>query len=52
MGSALFLSGVLHDFIGWRGTWLAAAALLGIAAVALVLSRRYFLRVSALRQNA
>ena len=52
MGSALFLSGLLHDFIGWTGTWLAAAALLGIAAGVLLLSRRYFLRVSALRQNA
>jgi MFS family permease len=52
MGSALFLSGVLRDFVGWTGAWLAAAVLLGVAGGVLLLSRSYFLRVSALRQNA
>jgi MFS family permease len=38
-GSALLLSGLLRDAIGWRATWVAYAAL--TLALALVLLRRY-----------
>lgn len=52
MGSALFLSGVLRDFAGWTGAWLAGAGLLAAAGLALFLTRHYFLRVSARRRSA
>jgi len=39
MGSALFLSGLLRDAIGWRAGWLVFAALIGCAAL-LLFSRR------------
>jgi MFS family permease len=37
MGSALFVSGLLRDSIGWSGAWLIYAALTAIAGVLLVL---------------
>jgi MFS family permease len=40
MGSALFVSGLLRDALGWRAAWLAFAALIGAAAVLLFLCRR------------
>jgi MFS family permease len=43
MGSALFVSGLLRDAIGWRAAWLAFAALIAAAALLLFLSRRRFL---------
>lgn len=43
MGSALFFSGVLRDAVGWRGAWLAFAAIVLVAAAALFLARRGFL---------
>jgi MFS family permease len=39
MGSALIVSGALSRAIGWEGTWLAFAALLGVAAVVLSIRR-------------
>jgi MFS family permease len=51
MGSALFLSGVLREVSGWKGAWLASAALLAAAGAALFLTRGYFLRVSAARRG-
>ncbi len=44
MGSALFVSGLLRDAIGWNGAWVAYAALALVAAVLLVLTRDRFLR--------
>lgn len=46
MGSALFVSGLLRDRIGWSGAWVAYAALTLVAAVLLVLARERFLRAS------
>jgi hypothetical protein len=43
MGSALFVSGLLRDSIGWRAAWLVFAALIAAAALLLVLFRRKFL---------
>ena len=43
MGSALFLSGLLREQLGWSGTWLAYAALVLAAAAALFALRRRFL---------
>jgi MFS family permease len=51
MGSALAASGLLRGFVGWRGAWLAYAALLLAAGIALFLARQYFLRVTARRQT-
>jgi MFS family permease len=42
MGSALFVSGLLRDAVGWRAAWLVFAALIGAAAVLLFLCRRKF----------
>jgi MFS family permease len=42
MGSALFVSGLLRDALGWRAAWLVFAALIGAAAVLLFLCRRKF----------
>ena len=42
MGSALFLSGLLRDAIGWRGAWLLYAGLtLAVAAVLLATRERF-----------
>ena len=46
MGSALFFSGLLRDAVGWNGAWLFYAALTLAAAIALLLSREWFLRRS------
>jgi MFS family permease len=43
MGSALFVSGLLRDAIGWRGTWLVFASLIAAAALFLLAFRREFL---------
>jgi len=44
MGSALVLSGMISKLAGWEGAWLALAALVALAAVALFAARNYFLR--------
>jgi MFS family permease len=47
MGSALALSGLLSDAIGWHNVWLAYAAMILAAAVALFAARKKLLeRVS------
>ncbi len=46
MGSALFLSSVLRDAIGWRNAWLAYAALACAAGVLLFFARERLLRGS------
>jgi len=43
MGSALFVSGLLRDAIGWRAAWLLFAALIAAAALSLYLLRGKFL---------
>jgi MFS family permease len=50
MGSALFFSGLLRDAAGWNGAWLFYAALTVAAAVALFMSRDWFLRRTERRQ--
>jgi hypothetical protein len=50
MGSALFCSGLLRDAAGWNGAWLFYAALTVAAAVALFMSRDWFLRRTERRQ--
>jgi DHA1 family tetracycline resistance protein-like MFS transporter len=45
MGSALVLSGVLRDAVGWHGAWLIYAALLFGAALLLFATRAGFSRV-------
>jgi predicted MFS family arabinose efflux permease len=42
MGSALILSGFLKEAIGWRGAWIASAALVLLAAWALFALRERF----------
>ena len=44
MGSALFVSGLLRDEVGWRAAWLAFAALIAGAALLLFLLREKFLQ--------
>jgi MFS family permease len=44
MGSALFLSGLLRDAIGWRGAWLLYAGLTLAVAVVLFATRERFQR--------
>jgi MFS family permease len=46
MGSALFVSGLLRDSIGWSGAWMIYTALAFFAAVLLLLSRGRLLRAS------
>ena len=46
MGSALMLSGVLHDAAGWRGAWLVYTGALLAAALGLTLTRKRFLSVT------
>jgi hypothetical protein len=42
MGSALFLSGLLRDAIGWHGAWLLYAGLtLAVAAVLFATRERF-----------
>jgi MFS family permease len=47
MGSALYVSGLLRDAIGWRGAWLLYAALALGAGCALLVLRGWLLRRSA-----
>lgn len=51
MGSALFLSGSLRDAVGWPATWIAYAALVGVAAVALHAMRSRFQHIAAERRS-
>ena len=44
LGSALVLSGLVSKVAGWEGAWLAAAALVAIAAAALFVLRERFVR--------
>lgn len=46
MGSALFVSGLLREAIGWSSAWMAYAALTLVAALVLALTRERFLRAS------
>ncbi len=46
MGSALFVSGLLREAIGWSSAWIAYAAVTLVAALALALTRERFLRAS------
>ena len=46
MGSALFVSGLLRESIGWGGAWLLFAALTFTAGVLLVVVRERFLRAA------
>ena len=46
MGSALFVSGLLREAIGWEGAWIAYAAVTLVAALLLVFTRERFLRAS------
>ena len=46
MGSALFVSGLLRDAVGWRPAWTFYAAATFCAALALLLLRNWFLRRS------
>jgi MFS family permease len=46
MGSALFVSGLLRDAVGWDGAWLAYAALTLVAGALLFLTRERFLSAS------
>jgi MFS family permease len=46
MGSALFVSGLLRDSIGWSGAWLIYAALTAAAGIALFLYRARLKAVS------
>jgi hypothetical protein len=39
MGSALFVSGLLRDVIGWRAAWIAFAILAAAVGAALALRR-------------
>jgi MFS family permease len=44
MGSALFVSGLLRDAVGWRAAWLAFTALIAAAALLLFAFRERFLQ--------
>jgi hypothetical protein len=46
MGSALFVSGLLRDSIGWTGAWLIYAAVAGGAGLLLLAARQRFLRAA------
>jgi MFS family permease len=46
MGSALFVSGLLRDAIGWSGAWIIYAMLTFAAAMLLLAAREGFLRAS------
>jgi MFS family permease len=46
MGSALFVSGLLRDSIGWPGAWLIYAVIAFTASVLLILTRERFLRAA------
>lgn len=46
IGAAFFLSGLLHDALGWRGTWLAFLAATLLAGAFLLAGRAGFRRVA------
>lgn len=46
MGSALFVSGLLRDAIGWQGAWMLFAAVLLVCGVLLLATRERFLRAA------
>ena len=46
MGSALFVSGLLRDAIGWSGAWMLYSAMTLAAAALLLVARERFLRAS------
>ena len=46
MGSALFVSGLLRESIGWTGAWLIYAAMAFVAAALLIVTRNRFLRAA------
>jgi MFS family permease len=46
MGSALFVSGLLREAIGWSSAWIAYAAVTLVAALLLALTRERFLHAS------
>jgi predicted MFS family arabinose efflux permease len=46
MGSALFVSGLLRDSIGWQAAWMLYTIIIAAAAVLLVVARERFLRLS------
>jgi MFS family permease len=46
MGSALFVSGLLRDAIGWNGAWTIYAAVALVAGVLLLVTRERFIRAS------
>jgi len=46
MGSALFVSGLLRESIGWSGAWLIYAVVAFAAGVLLFLTRERFLRAA------
>jgi MFS family permease len=46
MGSALFVSGLLRDSIGWTGAWLIYAAVAAGAGLLLLAARQRFLRAA------
>ncbi|MGE5640013.1 MAG: MFS transporter [Clostridia bacterium] len=52
MGSALALSGLLRDLMGWRAVWLAFGAVVLAAGALLFWSRRWFLDQAERRQKA
>jgi MFS family permease len=52
MGSALFVSGLLRDGIGWGGAWVIYTILTFVAALLLLLARERFLRLSEGVRNA
>jgi MFS family permease len=49
MGSALFVSGLLRELVGWRGAWLVFAGLSVAAGLALFGARARFLRAAEAR---
>lgn len=46
MGSALFVSGLLREAIGWGGAWLLFAAVTGAGGIVLFATRERFLRAA------
>jgi DHA1 family tetracycline resistance protein-like MFS transporter len=52
MGSALFLSGLLRDGVGWQAAWWLYAAVLAAAAAGWFYFRKAFLALSERRQSA
>ena len=46
MGSALFVSGLLRDSIGWNGAWILYASVTAVAALLLFVARERFLKAA------